>query len=157
MSVHLKIKKGKKGRGKKRVSLGGVKVRERTQDVAEDGHKIQGRDASDIEWAVYKGLRSLGWTDDDVSFQVPIHGGRNPVGGGQVLDFVVIIGPNRVIIDVRGRQFHGPTAGKSARDRWREIQVTADPDAAKYVVVWEEVAHNWGRLRSHLLKEVGAK
>lgn len=145
------------GRGRYTVPRQPVQTKERTQDAAEDGHAIQGREASDIEWAVYRALLSLGWTDDEIFFQVPMQHGRIPVGGGQVLDFVVYVGPGRVIIDVRGRQFHGPTSGKSAKDRFREIQAMSDPNTAKYVIVWEETAHNWGRLRSQLLRDVGSK
>ena len=134
-----------------------VKVRERFQDRTEEGRTIQGRSASALEWAAYVGLKSIGYTDDDILFQVPISGGRNAIGGGQVLDFVVTTGQGRVIIDVRGRQFHGPQAGRAAADRFREIQAMNQPDQPKYVIIWEEVAHNWGRLRSLLVREVGPR
>lgn len=159
MSVKLKFpsKTKQPGRGRKRVPRKPTLITERTQDRTEEGHLIQKRQASDLEWAVYVGLLSLGWTDDNIQFQVPINGGRNLVGGGQVLDFVLTNGSQRTIIDVRGRQFHGPTAGKSAEDRWREIQAVNQPDTPRYVIIWEEEAHNWGRLRAKLLKSVGAK
>lgn len=162
MVVRLRIPSAKRkpGRGRKRVPKRAVKITERNQDRTEDGRLIQGREASDIEWAAYVCLLSLGYTDDDIQFQVPINGGRNRVGGGQVLDFVIDLGGGRggrVILDVRGRRYHGPTAGKSAADRWREIQAVSQPDQPRYVIVWEEEAHNWGRLRSKLIREIGPK
>jgi hypothetical protein len=121
----------------------------------ESGHLIDGHRSSGPEWEVYKALRSLGY-DDEVRFQVAAFGGRRFVGG-QVLDFVVKSGPTTVVIDVRGTYWHGPQAGKTACDRWREIQLAAMPDPPRVVVVWEDVATSPDRLRALLLKELGAK
>jgi hypothetical protein len=132
-------------------------VTDKAQDTTEAGHSIQGHQASDIEWATYKALRSLGWDDSDLVFQAHAFGGRSQVGGGQVLDFLIERGPQPVVIDVRGQAWHGSAAGKSAADRWREIRLAAMPAPPKLVVVWEEIAHNRDRLRSLLLRELGAK
>jgi hypothetical protein len=132
-------------------------VRDTSEDRAEPGHRIQGKEASDIEWATYCALRSLGWKADDIGFQVPIFGGRALIGGGQVLDFVITQGPVAVVIDVRGRRWHGAEVGKSARDREREIRLMADKKQQRLVIVWEDVAHRWDRLRELLLEEVGTK
>lgn len=145
------------GRGEPRRPGRPERVRDRAQDRAESGHHIHGEKASDLEWAVYTALRSLGWTDKEISFQVRVFGGRALIGGGQVLDFVVDTGGGHVVIDVRGVAWHGPQAGKAARDRWREIQVMATPNAPRYVVVWEDVARDWSRLRALLLREIGAR
>ena len=132
-------------------------VRDVGSDPAEAGHAIQGSPASDIEWAVYRALRSLGWDDDRVRFEVSFQGGRAMVGGGQVLDFIVDTGTVPVVVDVRGRQFHGASVGKSSRDRMREMQILATSPTPRLLVIWEEVAHQWEQLRALLLREVGAR
>lgn len=129
----------------------------REDDHTEEGHTIKGKPASAIEWAVYVALRGLGWDDEFLDFQVAVYGGRSRFGGGQVLDFVVNAGPRSAVIDVRGFRYHGPSAGRSAADRWREIQIAALPDSPRVIVVWEDVAHQASRLRSLLLRELGAR
>lgn len=132
--------------------------RDAVEDPAEAGRTIQGVKASDIEWATYRALRSLGWQDRDISFQVESFGGRSRFGGGQVLDFIVQSGAGTWVIDVRGRAYHGATAGKSARDRIRELQVMGSTTSPpRYITIWEEVAHNWQQLRAVLLRELGAQ
>lgn len=154
--ARLDIKR-RAGRGAARRPGRAEVVRDKTQDRAEAGRTIQGQPASDIEWATYCALRSLGWTDNEVGFQVSIYGGRVLIGGGQVLDFVVSSGASNVVIDVRGARYHGAQAGKAARDRWRELRVQAAAVPPRYVVIWEDVGHNWQRLRAQLLREVGAR
>lgn len=147
----------KAARGERQTLARPVLVQDVTEDPAEVGHLIQGQRCSDIEWATYRALRSLGWSDEQVMFQVSAFGGRSLVGGGQVLDFVVNTGAGAVVVDVRGARFHGPQAGKAARDRWREIQLMAMADAPRLVIVWEDVAHDWSRLRAQLAREVGTR
>ena len=132
-------------------------VVDKSEDPAEAGHRINGKRASDIEWATYRALRSLGWESADIGCQMPGMGGRIQVGGGQVLDFVINQGTMTVVIDVRGRRWHGSEVGKEASDTEREIRLMAGREPRRLVVVWEEVAHDWSRLREFLLEEVGAK
>ena len=132
--------------------------RDAVEDPAEAGRAIQGQRASDIEWATYRALRSLGYDDNDIMFQVGMFGGRSRFGGGQILDFVVSTGAGTWVIDVRGQAYHGAAAGKSSRDRWRELQVLGSTNTPPvWVNVWEDVAHNWQQLRAQLLRELGAK
>lgn len=131
-------------------------VTDPTTDPTEPGRTVQGKRASNLEWATYKALRSLGYDDSDIAFQLSVFGGRE-IAGGQVLDFVVRAGPRPVVVDVRGARWHGTRTRATARDRWREIQLSALPDPPRVVIVWEEIAHNWRRLRALLLRELGAK
>lgn len=144
----------KAARAKLRPPLLPAPVKDRPGEP-EGGHTIQGYGASAAEWEVYKALRALGW-DDEIQFQASVFGGRQ-FPGGQILDFVLHAGPASAVIDVRGLRYHGPQAGKSARDRWREVQLAAMPNAPRVVVVWEDVAHSADRLRSLLLRELGAR
>jgi hypothetical protein len=150
--------------GKSRRGKAGARLRKRppkprrvkpTTDPAEAGHRLQGRKASDIEWATYKALRSLGYGDKDISFQVSIFGGRMR-RGGQVLDFVIQRdgGPS-IVIDVRGEYFHRGTAAQIARDREKRLRLLAEPRAPRMIIIWESEAHNWTRLRRKLIEEVG--
>ena len=145
----------KPARAKAQRPIVPAKVVDRSDNLSEAGHTIQGYSASAAEWAVYTALRSLGW-DDEIQFQTSVFGGRQ-FPGGQVLDFVIHAGPQSAVIDVRGLRWHGPQVGKSARDRWREVQLSAMPHPPRLVVVWEDVAESRERLRSLLLKELGAK
>ena len=146
-----------KARGARRRPATAELVLDRGQDPAEAGHLIHGKPCTDIEWATWRALRSLGWDEDRVLYQVSVFGGRSLVGGGQILDFVVDTGAGAVVVDVRGARWHGPQSGKAARDRWREMQLLSMLAAPRLVVVFEDVAHDWARLRALLLREVGAR
>lgn len=139
-------------RGEKRKAIMPTKAKE--SDVAEAGHMVFGKKASDIEWATYKALLSLGWKS--FGFQVSVFGGRR-IKGGQVLDFVLRRPSGEtIVVDVRGEYFHGNTAANKAADRARELQLLAGSSTPRLVIIWEREAHNWQRLRAKLLQEVGA-
>ena len=82
----------------------------------EEPQIIQGRLAgSKEEWFVYKALRAMGVPDYAINYQVPWHGGRTL--GGQVLDFVIIIGGAPIVIRVMGKNWHPGEYG-TAKDLW---------------------------------------
>lgn len=146
----------KPARGARKDPAQPVLVVDRGENKGEPGHLIDGKSASAPEWAVNLVLRELGW-GPEISFQVPIMGGRALIGGGQVLDFVLNIGPTTTVIDVRGHHWHGAAAGRGAADRFREMQLAAMPNPPKLIIVWENVAYAHERLRAQLLRELGAK
>lgn len=147
--------KARRKRGTKEAESPALPVHVKVVDPAEAGHSIGGVKASDIEWATWRALLSLGWKAEEIQFQVHVFGGRT-LKGGQVLDFVLErAGMTPIVIDVRGREFHGKTAALAAKDAAREFQLAASGKHPRLVVVWEEVAHNWGALRALLSAEVG--
>jgi hypothetical protein len=60
---------------------------------------------SSLEAMIYRSLIAARWRPDQIEIQTPILGGRNPRGGGQILDFV-LFKPYATPIKAHGDWFH---------------------------------------------------
>jgi len=83
--------------------------------------RVQGRRASDLEDRIYRMLKRLRWTDDQIEFQVDVLGGRLP--GGAVLDFVVWTFGEPMIIEPNGDYWHTQTEQLVQRDKLRRAMI----------------------------------
>ena len=85
---------------------------------------IQGQMAgSKEEYFIYRALRAMGVADHQLRYQVPWHGGRSL--GGQVLDFVLVIGGSVTVIRVMGKYWHPGEYG-TAKDVWAFGQLSSE-------------------------------
>jgi hypothetical protein len=85
--------------------------------------RVQGQRASDLEARTYRALKKLGWRDEQIDFQFPIRGGRNP--GGQTLDFVVEGYGRTVVLAVDGDYWHNRTLQQIEDDRQKQADALA--------------------------------
>lgn len=82
---------------------------------------IQGKRASDLEYTCYLALKALGWTEDQIEFQVATLGGKNP--GGAMIDFVVWAPAGPIVIEVNGDIWHIATEAQRQHGRVREAAI----------------------------------
>ena len=78
------------------------------QEVAEQQqgrHRIQGKQASDLEWRVYQALLRAGFNATQIQFQVGFMGGRH-FRGGVIVNFVIETAPLPTIVEVNGEYWH---------------------------------------------------
>ncbi len=123
-------------------------------DEAAGPFYVQGKKASDLEARVYRVLKRLGWTDENIEFQTPILGGRNP--GGAMLDFVVWTPGMPVIIEPNGDIWHTNSTAQRERDKLREAKIRqAWSKPFKYVVLPQGDIPDDDTAFSRLAREVG--
>jgi hypothetical protein len=95
------------------------------------GEEVQGQEASDLEWRVAVALDKL---KIPYMFQFSIAGGHMR-RGGVVLDFLALIPPLSVPIEVMGGYWH--TASMKAEDKLKEAIVRQQGTYAEMVYLFE--------------------
>ena len=94
-------------------------------------HEVQGQDATDLEWRVALALDKL---EIPYMFQFSIEGGHMR-RGGVILDFLALIPPLSVPIEVMGTYWH--TSSMKAEDKLKEALVRQKGNYAEMVYLFE--------------------
>ena len=95
------------------------------------GDEVQGQDASDLEWRVSVALDKL---KIPYMFQFSLYGGTSR-RGGVVIDFLAIIPPLSVPIEVMGQYWH--SSSFKAEDKLKEAMVRQKGSFAEMVYLFE--------------------
>ena len=95
------------------------------------GEEVQGQDASDLEWRVAIALDKL---KIPYMFQYSLGGGSTR-RGGVILDFLALLPPLSVPIEVMGTYWH--SSSMKAEDRLKEAMVRQQGNFAEMVYLWE--------------------
>lgn len=78
---------------------------------------IEGKNASDLEWRVWRMLLKLGWPQSEIDFQTAVVGGHMP--GGMILDFVIWTPGQPTILEPSADYWHIHTPQQVEHDRVR--------------------------------------
>ena len=95
------------------------------------GDEVQGQDASDLEWRVAIALDKL---KIPYMFQYSLFGGSTR-RGGVIIDFLAILPPLSVPIEVMSGYWHRSSMG--AEDRLKEALVRQKGTFSEMVYLWE--------------------
>lgn len=111
---------------------------------------------SSLEAMVYRALLAAGWKADQIEVQTPVLGGRNPRGGGQIVDFVLYT-PYAVPIRVHGDWWHR----NKDEDYEKDVKL-AEYFAKHPVIIWgHECSRDGGntydfdQTRATIIRKVG--
>ena len=94
-------------------------------------HEVQGSDATVLEWRVALALDKL---EIPYMFQFSLFGGSTR-RGGVIIDFLALIPPLSVPIEVMGEYWH--SSSMKAEDRLKEAMVRHNGNYAEMVYLWE--------------------
>ena len=94
-------------------------------------HEVQGQKATDIEWRVGLALTKL---EIPFLFQFEIQGGQRR-RGGVVIDFLALLPPLSVPIEVMGEWWH--SSAFRAEDKLKEAMVRQQGNFAEMVYLFE--------------------
>jgi len=95
------------------------------------GDEVQGQDATDLEWRVAVALDKL---KIPYMFQYELFGGSTR-RGGVILDFLAIVPPLSVPIEVMGKYWH--SSSMRAEDKLKEALVRQQGNFAEMVYLFE--------------------